>query len=59
MELCSMLCGSLDRCGAEGEWIRVYMWLSPFPVHLKLSQIVNQYRLWFLQWSCMDVRVGL
>ena len=21
-----------------GAWIRVYVWLSPFPVHLKLSQ---------------------
>ena len=26
--------------GAEfgGEWIHVYVWLSPFAVHLKLSQ---------------------
>ena len=22
----------------EGEWIHVYIWLSPFTVHLKLSQ---------------------
>ena len=22
----------------EGEWIHVYAWLSPFAVHLKLSQ---------------------
>ena len=22
----------------EGEWIHVYVWLSPFAVHLKLSQ---------------------
>ena len=22
----------------EGEWIHVYTWLSPFAVHLKLSQ---------------------
>ena len=21
-----------------GEWIHIYVWLSPFPVHLKLSQ---------------------
>ena len=21
-----------------GEWIHLYVWLSPFPVHLKLSQ---------------------
>ena len=39
MELCSMLCGSLDG-GREfgGEWIHVHVWLSPFTVHLKLSQ---------------------
>ena len=23
---------------SEGEWIPVYVWLSPFTVHLKLSQ---------------------
>ena len=29
--------------GESGEeWIRVYVWLSPFTVHLKLSHIVNQ-----------------
>ena len=22
----------------SGEWIRVYIWLSPFAIHLKLSQ---------------------
>ena len=22
----------------EGEWIHVYVWLSPFTVHMKLSQ---------------------
>ena len=33
MELCSMLRASLG-----GEWIHVYVWLSPFTVHLKLSQ---------------------
>ena len=39
MELCSMLCGSLGG-GREfgGEWIQVHVWLSPFTVHLKLSQ---------------------
>ena len=26
------------RVGFGGEWIHVYAWLSPFPVHLKLSQ---------------------
>ena len=24
--------------GLEGEWIHVYVWLSPFTIHLKLSQ---------------------
>ena len=23
------------------EWIHVYVWLNPFAVHLKLSQLVN------------------
>ena len=26
--------------GKFGEWIHVYVWLSPFDVHLKLSQII-------------------
>ena len=26
------------RGGLEREWIHVYVWLSPFSVHLKLSQ---------------------
>ena len=30
------------REGFEGERIHVYVWLSPFPVHLKLSHIVKQ-----------------
>ena len=38
MELCSMLCGSLDGKGVWAERIHVYGWLSPFAVHLKLSQ---------------------
>ena len=24
--------------GVGGEWIHIYVWLSPFTVHLKLSQ---------------------
>ena len=28
-----------------GEWIHVYMWLSPFAVHPKLSNIVISYTL--------------
>ena len=32
--------GYISLNGSEfgGEWIRVYIWLSPFPVHLKLWQ---------------------
>ena len=49
MELCSTLCGSLDGRGFGGERIHVYVWLSPFTVHLKLSQhclsAISQYKL--------------
>ena len=38
MELCGMLCGSLDGRGVWGRWIHVYVWLSPFTVRLKLTQ---------------------
>ena len=37
-ELCLMLGGSLDERRVGGEWIHVYVWLSPFAIHLKLSQ---------------------
>ena len=39
MELCSMLCGSLD---GRAVWGRMDMciWLSPFPVRLKLSHFL-------------------
>ena len=37
-ELCSMSCGSLDVKGVWGEWIHLYVWLSPFAVYLKVSQ---------------------
>ena len=37
-ELCSMLCGSLDGKGVGGEWTHLYVRLSPFNAHLKLSQ---------------------
>ena len=30
--------GSLDGREFGDEWIHVYVWLSPFGVHLKLSQ---------------------
>ena len=39
MELCAVLCGSLDGSGVWGEWIHVYVWLNPFAGHLKLSQL--------------------
>ena len=36
----SAQCYVADWTGRErrGEWIHVYVWLSPFAVHLKLSQ---------------------
>ena len=37
-ELCSVLCGGLEGRGVGGEWTHVCVWLSPFAVHLKLSQ---------------------
>ena len=33
-----ILCGSVDGSRLGGEWIRVYVWLGPFTIHLKLSQ---------------------
>ena len=38
---CWMLCVSLEGRavrGRGGEWIHVYVWLSLFAIHLKLSQ---------------------
>lgn len=35
---CSMLCGGLDGRGVWREWIHMYVWLSPFALHRKLSQ---------------------
>ena len=34
-------CYVATRMGREsgGEWLHVYVWLSPFAVHLKLSQV--------------------
>jgi len=37
MELCSMLLVAWMTGEFGGEWICVYVWLSPFAVHLKLS----------------------
>ena len=52
MELCSMLCASLDGRGVGGEWIHVYVWLSSpdtFTVHWILSQhcesAIPQYKI--------------
>ena len=39
MELCSMLCGSLDRRKVWGECIHVYAWMSPFTANMKWSQL--------------------
>ena len=39
----SVVWGSLDGRGVWGEWIYVCLWLSPFVMHLKLSQIVKQF----------------
>ena len=36
-ELCSVLYGSPGGRELGGEWIHVYVWLSPFAVYLKLS----------------------
>ena len=44
MELCSMLCGSLDVRGFGREWIHVYLWLSPFTAHLRLTQLLIGYQ---------------
>ena len=38
MELCSVLCGSLDRRGVWGRMDTCICWLNPFAVYLKLSQ---------------------
>ena len=39
VELGSMLCGSLDGKGVWGRMdTRIYIWLSPFAVYVKLSQ---------------------
>ena len=38
-ELCSLLCGSLDRVEFGGERIHLYMWLSPLAVDLKVSEL--------------------
>ena len=37
MELCSTLCGSLDGRQFGREWMHVYILMSSFTVHLKLS----------------------
>ena len=37
-KLCPVLYGSLDGRGVGGEWMHVYLWLSPPSVHLKLPE---------------------
>ena len=36
--LLNVMCQPAWEEGFGGEWIHVYVWLSPFTVHLKLSQ---------------------
>ena len=43
MEFFSMLHDSLDGRGLGGEQIHVYVWLSPFSVHLKLTTLLIGY----------------
>ena len=38
MELCSVLCASLDGRVCGTQWVHVHVWLSLFAVHLKLPQ---------------------
>ena len=49
MELCSTLYSSLDRGEFGGEWIHVYVWLSPFPIHLKLTTLLISYEVTVIQ----------
>ena len=42
-ELCSVSGGSLGGGEFGGEWICVYVWLSPFTVHLKPSTLFIGY----------------
>ena len=42
-ELCSTLPGSLVGRGFGGEWIHVNVWLSPFPVQVKLTTLLICY----------------
>ena len=48
-ELCSVSRGCLDGSGAGGEWVHVYVWRSPFAVHLRLfqhcSSAIFQYKI--------------
>lgn len=37
-EACSLLCGSLDGGSLGEQRIHLYIWLSPFAVHLKVSE---------------------
>ena len=52
-EFCSMLCGRLDGRGVWGRMDSVFVWLSPFAVHLKLlqhcSSAILQYKIVFKQ----------
>ena len=49
MELCSVLCGHLGGGQFGGECILVYVRLSPFTIHLTLSEhcelAISQYKI--------------
>ena len=44
-----MLWGSLDGRGVGEEWMPADVWLSPFAIHLKLSQLL------FVNWLIVVV----
>ena len=52
-----MLCASLDGRGFGGEWIHVYVLLSPFAVHLKLPQHCLSAMLLLSYFSCVRLCV--
>ena len=44
-ELCSMLCAAWIGGEFGREWMHVYVWVSPFAVHLKLTALLIGYLL--------------
>ena len=57
-----MLCDSLRGREFRGEWVCVYVWLSPFAVLLELSQYCYKYITYIyfhLCWVLFAVRAFL